>query len=343
MLRPGSIHLPSMAVIKYTVLFVKFISSNFNEFLEKNGPYMSAAIGFYAFFSLFPLSLALIAFFSVLLGIEGFEDQLIVGLRDQIPVLNEQDDEFLRNFFASLHDDRAVTSSLAAVGLFWASTAVFGSIRKGINSIWGIKKTRPFLQERLMDFTMMFGASFLLLSSFTISTIQSFVDEISAIFFPDAPIWNPTLWDSMTVAVPPLLTFLVFLILYWWLPNTKLTFKQVWPTALVGTVAFEISKAVFILYLRNLGSVTGNIYGGVSAIIVLMAFVYVSAIILLVGAQLTARYTYYLSVREQKRRNSMLSRNLDRIRSTPSLPGMPLPAPSGGSNSKRDERPKTLG
>jgi len=331
-----------MVVFKYTALFIKFIASNFNEFLEKNGPYMSAAIAFYSFFSLFPLSLALIAVFSVLLGIEGFEERLVQGLKDQIPVLKEQDDEFIRNFFASLESGRAITSYLAAIGLFWASTAVFSSIRKSINSIWGIRKTRPFLQERLMDFTLLFGASFLLLSSFTLSAVLTFITEISAIVFPEAPISNPRLWESLAVIVPPFLTFLVFLILYWWLPNTKLTFRQVWPTALAGTVAFELSKASFILYLRNLSGVTGSIYGGVSAIIVLMAFVYVSSIILLVGAQLTARYAYYLSVQEQKRRNAMLSRNLDRIRSTSSLSGMPLPAPSGASDGQRDERPKVF-
>ena len=50
---------------------IRFIASNFNEFLGKNGPYMSAAIAFYAFFSLFPLSLAIIAVFSLVLGIAG--------------------------------------------------------------------------------------------------------------------------------------------------------------------------------------------------------------------------------------------------------------------------------
>jgi hypothetical protein len=96
-------------------------------------------------------------------------------------------------------------------------------------------------------------------------------------------------------------------------------------------VAFEISKAVFILYLQNVGDLTGNIYGGVSAIIVLMVFVYVSAIILLVGAQVTSRWAFYLATREQQRQNEELSANLARIRSTPSLPGMPLPMPTGAA------------
>ncbi len=316
------------------VLVVKFITSNFNEFLGKNGPYMSAAIAYYAFFSLFPLSLALIAVFSLVLGMQNFEDQLIDGLRQQIPVLAEADDEFLGNFFTSLKAGRTAGGVVAIIGLFWVSQQVFSAIRKSINVIWGINKTRPFLTERLMDLALMFGAATLLFASVFITGLVTFIQELSAIWLPDAPISDPALWQKFAVFVPIVLNFLVFLTLYWWLPNTKLRFKEVWPTAILGAVAFEISKAIFIFYLRNLSGVATTVYGGVSVIIVLMIFVYVSAIILLVGAMLTSRYAFYLAETEQKKRNSSLSHNLERIRGTSSLPGMPNPVPTGAQDAE---------
>ena len=66
---------------------IRFIASNFNEFLAKNGPYMSAAIAFYAFFSLFPLSLAIIASFSLFLVVPGFVVSLSEVLKIQFLVL----------------------------------------------------------------------------------------------------------------------------------------------------------------------------------------------------------------------------------------------------------------
>ena len=296
------------------VLIVKFVASNFNEFLAKNGPYMSAAISYYAFFSLFPLSLALITVFSLFLGIEGFEEDLIAGLREQIPVLAETDDVFLENFFDNIRGGRTAGGVVAIIGLFWVSQQVFSAVRKSINVIWGINKTRPFLTERLMDIALMFGAATLLFASVIITTGITFIQELSAIWLPDAPISDPAMWQRFAVFIPLVLTFTVFLTLYWWLPNTKLRFKEVWPTALAGAAAFEISKAVFVFYLRNMSGVATNIYGGVSAIIVLMIFVYVSAIILLVGAMLTSRYAFYLAETEQKKRNRSLSRSLERIR-----------------------------
>jgi len=317
-----------------TLFISRFIVSNFNEFLGKNGPYMSAAIAYYAFFALFPLSLALIAVFSLVLGIQGFEEQLIEGLRIQIPVLAEADDEFLGNFFESISRGRAVGSVVAIVGLFWVSQQVFSAIRKSINVIWGIEKTRSFLTERLMDIALMFGAATLLFASVFITGLLTFFQELSAILLPDAPISDPVLWRQSAVLVPLLLSFTVFLTLYWWLPNTKLRFRDVWPTALAGAAAFEISKVIFILYLRNVSGVATSIYGGLSTIIVLMIFVYVSSIILLVGAMLTSRYAFYLAQSEQKKRNRFLSKSLERVRGTSSLPGMPNPTPAGMDESE---------
>jgi len=329
-------------MLRATFSVVKFFTSNFNEFMAKNGPYMSAAIAYYAFFSLFPLSLALIAVFSLVLGVKGFEEQLIDGLRQQIPVLAEADDAFLGNFFTSLKQGRTVGGMVAIIGLFWVSQQVFSAIRKSINVIWGINKTRPFLTERLMDFALMFGAATLLFASLLISGLITVVSDLTAIWLPDAPISDARLWQRLAVFVPLILSFVVFLTLLWWLPNTKLRFKEVWPTALAGAAAFEISKAIFIFYLRNMSTVATSIYGGVSMIIVLMIFVYVSAIILLVAAMLTSRYAFYLAETEQKKRNNFLSRSLERIRGTSSLPGMPNPVPMGAQEHDIVEKPGAM-
>ena len=304
------------------VQFIAFCASNFNEFLDKNGPYSAAAISFYSLFSLFPLMLALISVFGFVIGIGEFKQRLIEGLERQIPVLAESGDTILQ-VIDSLSADRTLVTILAALGLFWTSTAVFGSIRKSINNIWGIRRTRPFLTERAMDFALMLGAATLLFGSVFVTGILSYFQQISAVLAPDAPIADPALWRRMAVVVPPVLSFSVFTILYWWLPNTKLNFSDVWPTAIAGTVAFEISKAGFVFYLQNFDTAS-NVYGAVNAVIVLMAWVYVSAIILLVGAQLTSRYVFYKAAMAHKRRNESLSINLERIRATDILPGFSL-------------------
>ncbi len=304
----------------FILKILKFVISVLNEFLHKNGASLSASISFYTFFSLFPLLLGLIAVFSLVgPGIDGMEEKLIEALREQIPVLAEADDEFLGNFFESISKGRGVGSIIAIIGLFWVSQQVFSSIRKNINIIWGIDKTRPFLKERIIDLALMFGASTLLLVSVFISGFLVFIEDLTKIILPETPDIVPVLWKQLALFLPWIFTYIVFLVLYWWLPNVKVKFKEVWLTSLLGAIAFEISKFVFIFYLRNMSGMASNIYGGVSTIIVLMIFIYVSSIILLVGAMLTMRYSYYLSNLEQRNQNDKLSKNLQRIRSIPSL------------------------
>ena len=302
-----------MFFIRYIIWLLGFIGDITNEFLDKNIPFMSAAISFYAFFSLFPLLLALIIIFSLFVGIKGFEQLLIDSLKDFVPILDEQDDAFIKTFFDSLTSKRFITSAIAAVGLLIASTAVFSSVRKSINVIWGIEKKRTFIKERAIDFSLIFLASSLLLISFILTTGLSFLSELVSITFPDSPLRDPTIWSRLTLMIPPLLTFFVFFICLWWLPNVKLRFIDIFPAAFLAAIAEEINKMVFILYLRNFSGFSGSIYGGVSAIIVLMAFIYISAIILLIGAQVSARFTVYLSVRKLNKQNKTLKLSLNRL------------------------------
>tara|TARA_B110000438_G_scaffold99548_1_gene98507 strand:- start:8453 stop:9334 length:882 start_codon:yes stop_codon:yes gene_type:complete len=292
---------------------LRFVGDIVNEFIEKNVPFMCASISFYAFFSLFPLLLALIMIFSIFIGIRDFEEIIIDSLMNLIPIFDEQDDEFLKTFFDSLTSNRLATSTVAAIGLLFASSAVFGTIRKSINFIWEIDKKRTFFQERKIDFSMLFLASSLLIGSVVLTTGLSFLSELFAITFPDSPLIDPNIWNRMALLVPPLLTFLVFLICFWWLPNIELSFISVFPAALIATLAEEITKMLFILYLRNFSGLSGSIYGGVSAIIVFMAFIYISSIILLVGAQVSARNTIYINIRKQNHQNNILQNSLDRL------------------------------
>lgn len=321
--------------VRYFARFIGFCASNFNEFLDKNGPYMSAAISFYALFSIFPLTLALVNIF-YLFGIEDFNERLVDALVTQIPVLLDSG-SVINTVLEGIARQRALSSVLAVLGLLWVSTAVFGSIRKSVNAIWGIKVTRSFLQERLMDFTLLFGASSILFASLYTTTLIGFLRQEHTIFFLGARASASTMSNIINGGVPLLITVSVFLLLYWWLPNTKLRFQDVAPTAILAAIAFEAAKYSFVFYLRYIGG-PEQVYGAMGAVILMMAWVYVSAIIFLVGAQITARYTGWLARQEQHKRNEILARNLERVRTMPppvpiGQPALPAPQPDARNSS----------
>ena len=293
---------------------VFFLYRSGHEFFHKNGPYMSAAISYYAFFAIFPLLIGIITVISFFLRIEGLESRIIDGLQHQIPVLNEADDEFLGAFFDSITRGRVVGGAIAIIGLFWVSLQVFSTIRKSINVVWGINDPRPFLTERTMDFILMLGAGLLLFVSIFTTAVLSFFQDLTQIWLPEAPISDPELWQKFAPIVPSALTYIVFLILYLWLPNIKLRFKDVWVTALIGALFFEILKIVFIYYVRSVSGMASTIYGGFSMVIILMIFIYISSFIMLVCAMMTSKYAFWLADRKQQKCNKILSRNLKRLR-----------------------------
>ncbi len=291
-----------------------FLYRNVNDFMSVNGHYLAAAIAFYSFLSIFPLSIALITLWRFVVGIEGFEDRLITGIVTQIPVLAETEGpSFVEGFIHNVSNDPAVTSSLTGLGLFIAGMGVFGSIRKSVNVIWGIHRPRPFLIERAIDFVMMMVASSLLFLAVLLSAIFSFIQEITELLATEVAPFDQWFFLAAGLIIPSAITYVVFTVIYWWLPNTKVRLLEIFGVALLTTVVFEIAKYVFIFFLRNSGGLLASIYGSISTVMMFFFFVYVESIVLLAGAMLSAKWTNHLRIRDQRRQNRMLIANLRRI------------------------------
>ena len=135
---------------------VLFCTRAINEFMGKNCPYVAGAIAFYMLFSMFPLFLAFVSILGYLFGSRADEEQLKLAQNvvTVLPVSREYVSETMQGVVRA----RAISGIAGIFGLLWAATAVFSAIRKGINTAWGIKKTRPFFKERLIDFALVLGA-----------------------------------------------------------------------------------------------------------------------------------------------------------------------------------------
>ena len=92
--------------------------------------------------------------------------------------------------------------------------------------------------------------------------------------------------------------------------------REAWLPALGAAIIFSISTLVFVQWLKRFDAYQ-DVYGTISAVIAFMAWVYVSSIIMLVGAMLTSRYGAFLAARDQRQHLQNLSRSLDRVRTQP--------------------------
>ena len=270
----------------YIARFVLLCASAVNDYLRKNCPYLAAAISFYALFSFFPLVLAFISIAGFVASSPEDQTQLATDIAEVIPV----ETEFIARTIDRVVSTRAITGVASAVGLLWASSAAFGAVRKGINAAWGIERTRPFLTERLMDFSLVICAGLLLMFILLSTPILTIVRDTMAQLSPGADFQG--MYNLTTKLLTPALAFLTFLTLYRFLPNTHVQISDVWMGALGATLAFEAATWCFVLYVNSV-PIYSAVYGPIGAIMALLTWVYVSAMILLFGALVTSRYAAY--------------------------------------------------
>ena len=272
------------------VRFILFCADTVNDFLVKNCQYIAGAISFYTLFSIFPFLLATITVLGFVLGPRLEQDQveLARSISEVIPVSSD----FVSETLEGVVDARALTGVLGFLGLLWAATALFGAIRKGINAAWGITRPRPFLKERLIDFALVLGAGVTILIVLFSAPALGLLKELTPAFDPEAEVFGAFFWNLLTALLSPGLSFVAFLVLYRFLPNTEVRFRDVWLGALLASLAFVVVNQGFVWYVSTYAHYN-LVYGSVGAILALLTWVYLSAIIVLFGASVTSRFAAY--------------------------------------------------
>ncbi|MFQ5861072.1 MAG: YihY/virulence factor BrkB family protein [Dehalococcoidia bacterium] len=273
-----------MAAARLFWKFVLLCKDLVNSFLDMNGAHLAAAITYWALLSLLPLTLVIMSVTGFFLGSQAVETRVIAAVQALVPVSQEAVSETLRVVART----RNLSGAIGVVGLIWASMTVFGAIRKGVNAAWGISKPRPFFQERFIDFTLLTGAGFLIMLPIASTAVAGFLGEFTAVLFPTRPLDGTSILAHISPIVSPLLTFFAVIMLYRFLPNTAVSFRDIWPGALLVALALEGAKMIFLLYAKSV-AVYPLVYGPIGALIAILTWFYVSALILLFGALMSSR------------------------------------------------------
>ena len=254
------------------------------EFVDDNCATHAAAIAFHTLFGLFPLLLGtgvILSFFSA--GREAYADAL-QNLGELFP---EAEDLVEQNVRGSV-DLRGEFGVVALGTLLWSGSRIFQALRLALNAAWDVTGRRQALRGKAIDVgaVLLIGPLMLLSVASTafIETVRYVVtnlgETVSFLEFLGAEaIWLPVLY-----LVPLATSVLLFEIAYVLLPNLRVRWTHALPGALLAAVLFEAGKLGFAWYVSNLASFS-LVYGSLSTVIVLMVWIYISAIILLIGAE----------------------------------------------------------
>jgi membrane protein len=205
----------------------------------------------------------------------------------QLLPLPNSDDNLVLQLIRGVSAQTATLTLIGALGLMWSSAGIFGSIRSSLNIAWGVKDRPGFFIQFLFDvgslltFGVLFAASM-------IGTIVLHSIESRLVRLPWVPV--ETTQNLLLVGgllLPALLSFSAFLLLYRFLPNVRHRWRDVWPGAALSAVLFEASKHGFAFYVAHFDRYRA-LYGALGGVMLFMLWTYVAAIILLMGAEVTA-------------------------------------------------------
>ena len=243
-------------------------------------PQMAAAISYFALLSIFPFLLLALAIFGLVLRDGELQQRVLTEIVAALPIEAPTIEEALGNLAGS----GASMGVFALVGTVIAATALARSLRGSLNVIFRAEEQRPLLLSWLVDMTVLPVLGLLFITSLLLSTVWRFAQAVADDLGLEevAP-----LWELGALAIPALLSFVGLLLLYLLLPNRSLHLLDLWPGALIAMLGFQIGTFVFAIYFENFGAYD-LIYGSLGGVIALLAWVYVSSLILLFGAEVAA-------------------------------------------------------
>jgi membrane protein len=256
------------------------------EWVSDKAQRLAAALSYYTLFSIAPLLLILTAIAAFFLGNQFAND----ALSAQIKLLMGETGAAAVSSLAkgaSHPFQGAFSAVIGTVLLLLGATGVVGELKDALNTIWEVEPKSQsglfgLVRERIFSLAMILGIGFLLLVSMVISAaLSAFVG----------------LWSSETTFVVQSLNLLVsivvmtllFAMMFKYLPDLKLSWRNVWIGAFITALLFNIGKTLIALYLAH--STVASSFGAAGSVVVVLVWVYYSACVFFFGAQFTQTYS----------------------------------------------------
>jgi membrane protein len=255
---------------------IKFLVALGRELGQDDISNMAASVSYYAFLSLFPLLLSLLAIFGLFFPSESILQQLISLVSNYLPGSKG----LLENNIAEIIQFRGAIGAVGIIGLLWSGSGVFSAITHAINKAWDIKYEHPFYIRKPREFLMLFIAGILFLFSLGATTLLSQIGKL------DLPISGAVV-NVGTAIIAFLVSLMVFTLTHKFAPILGISWRHIWPGAILSTVLFEIAKTLFVFYLNNFNRYD-IVYGSIASVIILLVWIYFSAFILLLGAEFSS-------------------------------------------------------
>ncbi len=255
---------------------------------DRDAPRLGAALAFYTLLSLAPLVILVVAMCGFFLSRSTAEQELLGQARQLVGYSGA-------NTLRSLVDNAqqlksgVFASGIAIVTLIFGASGVFVELRDSLNTIWDAPEVTSgisgFVLRRLATFGMVLALGFLLLVSLLISAALGFLERY---FMHFLPVGTVIVGEAANVLISLAAITILFALIFKFVPDVAIDWKDVWIGAAVTAVLFTVGRALLAFYMATAG--VGSTYGAAGSLVALLVWVYYSAQIFLFGAVFTRIY-----------------------------------------------------
>lgn len=258
-----------------------------NGWSDHRASRIGAALAFYTVFSLGPILLLAVVVAGFFFGqgaAQGEVHQQISNL------IGAQAAAEVQTVLTRAHRPAAgvLATAVSVVTLLFSADIALVELKSGLDEIWSVPSaTRrwywDYLRSRLLSIALILALGFLLLASLLLSAALGALETLShGIFIVGVVLRSTNSLISFGLAV------LLFATVFKVLPSVRLAWKDVMVGALITALLFAVGKYAIGLYLGS--SSTASTYGAAGSVIVVLLWVYYSAQVFLLGAELTRGY-----------------------------------------------------
>jgi membrane protein len=266
----------------------ELLKETVKEWGEDDASRLAASLAYYTVTAMAQLLIGILAIAGFVFSTEQTQAQLVAQANRFI---GAQGAEMVQTIVQNADQPQLARTAgiFALVLLLWSASNIFVQLKRALDTVWGVELRRDLplwekIKRRLMPILIVFGIGILVILATVAGTALNAASSLISDLIPGGAIIWQILNHLLTLAIITLLFALIFK----WLPDVEIAWKDVWPGAVLTALLFVVGQIALSWYL---GQQSGSsVYGAAGSLIVVLLWIYYSAQIFLFGAEYTQVY-----------------------------------------------------
>ncbi|MGM0667998.1 MAG: YihY/virulence factor BrkB family protein [Bacteroidota bacterium] len=255
---------------------------------------LAGTAAFFMIFAMAPIIIIIISIIGILLGQETIQEKIYVEINT---LIGEKGTQYIKDLVSNYQDtSRGTIGTIVGFIVFlFASTTFFAVLQRSLNFIWRVK-ARPSkgiiqtLKVRVLSFGLILSLGLVMIVSLIIDALLTILGDFISELIPGLTYY---FIQAGNFVISFGIIMLFFAMIFKFLPDAKIRWSVTWTGAFITTILFMIGRALIGLALG-----TANIslmYGAAGSLVVILLWVFYSAIIFFYGAEITQQYAHMYS------------------------------------------------